>query len=67
MKQRKGRLGKSLAFFWWGGGELTVFVRGHKALNIKPLALSWEPLEKHHDSGFQGQKKATGPEVRGGD
>lgn len=31
----------------------------------QPLALSWEPLEKRHDPGFQGQKEATGPEVRG--
>ena len=44
-------------------GELILFVRGHKALNIKPLALSWEPLEKCHGPGFQGRKKATGLEV----
>lgn len=36
---------------------------GHKALNIKPLALSWEPLEKRHGPGFQGRKKATSLEV----
>ena len=49
--------------FPWVVGELTLFVRGHEVLNIKPLALSWEPLEKCHGPGFQGRKKATGPEL----
>lgn len=44
-------------------GELTLFVRGHEVLNIKPLALSWEPLEKRYGPGFQGRRQATGPEV----